>query len=52
MQTRHRNVLRDASRPFCIEGAFPFHSQQVVRYGRSVMGSAEYFVLVLLEYLD
>jgi len=56
MRTCHRDVLPNANRPscrpFCIEGAFPFQSQQVVRYRRSVMGSAENFVLVLLQCLD
>ena len=43
---------RPSRRLFCDEGAFPFQTQQVVRYGGSVMGGAENFVLVLLQRLD
>ena len=53
---RRRNAPRIESRPsrrlFCDEGAFLFQTQQVVRYGRSVMGGTEDFVLVLLQRLD
>ena len=53
---RRRNAPRSESRPSrrpsCIEGVFVFQSEQVVRYGRSVMGRAEDFVLVLLQDLD
>jgi len=53
---RRRNSLGSESRPsrrlFCDEGALPFQTQQVVRYGGSVMGGAENFVLVLLQHLD
>jgi hypothetical protein len=49
---RRRNSLRIESWPsqrlFSDQGAFLFQTQQVVRYGGSVMGGAENFVLVLL----
>ena len=47
-----RSESRPSRRPFGIEGTCLFQSQQVVCYGRSVMGRAEDFVLVLLQYLD